>query len=160
MKLNHDFSDSSYRRLVACCIRPPTEGGRTGSWTVSWNQSSTKGLASHTFMFGCGRFQTQRCSSRRKLLAHRRHSQTWQLWFKAETIPQPGLHGGLATRRFSLQLRPPPLPAWVSAAARVSSHCPKDAILRLTGDSKLGGWMINFGLSFVFQLCLLCLFCI
>lgn len=37
VKLNHDFSDSSYRRLVACCIPPPTEGGRTGSW--SWNQT-------------------------------------------------------------------------------------------------------------------------
>lgn len=57
MKLNHDFSDSSYRRLVACCVRPPTEGGRTGSWTGSWNQTSTNGLASHTFMSGCGRFR-------------------------------------------------------------------------------------------------------
>lgn len=39
MKLNHDFSDSSYRRLAACCVRPPTDGGRTGSW----NRTSTKG---------------------------------------------------------------------------------------------------------------------
>lgn len=53
VKSNHDFSDSSYRRLAACRIRPPTEGGRAGSW----NQSSTKGLASHTSMFGCGRFR-------------------------------------------------------------------------------------------------------
>lgn len=66
MKLNHDFSDSSYRRLVACCIRPPTEGGRMGAGRVAGLRPAQKDLR-HTHsclaaaVFAC---QTQRRSSR------------------------------------------------------------------------------------------------
>lgn len=41
VKFNHDFSDSSHRRPLACCIRPATEGGRTLNWTDSWDLRHT-----------------------------------------------------------------------------------------------------------------------